>query len=52
MLFSGSEVICLLVCPTLHTYAQYVMAEKKELAEVLLLEEVTILACSVFVGHG
>lgn len=50
VLYSRFEAIFLLVRPALHTFLHYPMAEKKQLAELLLLQEVNIPAYSVFVA--
>lgn len=48
ILVYGAEAICVLVCSALHAFALYWLYVKKELAELLRLEEVTILMYSCF----
>lgn len=60
MLDSVFKAICLLVCLLSHTNVQHPMAEKKKLGKLLILDEVSIPAYSIFVeysymqlgGHG
>lgn len=39
VLVSASKAICLIVCPALHTYLHYKMAEKEKLAELPRLKQ-------------
>lgn len=51
MPFFGSKAICVLVCLATHTCLHYPITEKKKLAELQRLEEVTILVYCDFVGR-
>lgn len=51
LFFSGSEGICLLVCPATRTYVLYPTFEKKMFAQLLRLKEVTIPVYSVSIEH-
>lgn len=48
--FPGSEAVCLILCLVSHTYLHYLTVEKKDLAMLLRLEEVTFPAYFVFFG--
>lgn len=48
---TGSEGICLLVCPASQSCVLYPIAEKRELAAQLCLEGVPIPPYSIFVVH-
>lgn len=51
VLDSGSEAICLSLCPAWHIYGHYQISLKKKLSQMLRLEVVTIPTYSVSVRH-
>lgn len=48
----GSETICLIVFSALHIYEHYLIAAKKNIADVLRREDVANPGFSIFVEHG
>lgn len=52
LLVPGPEAIGLLVCTASYSCLIYLLFEKKSFAELLRLEEATISAYFVFIGHG
>lgn len=52
VLISGSEDVCVIVCPAPQIYVHYPTDDKKKLAELLRFKAVAIPALSIIVGHG
>lgn len=51
-LISGSAAVCILVYAALQSYDYYAIDEKKNVVELLRLNEMAISVYSILVGHG
>ena len=52
IIVTGNEQVNLWVCKSSHQYVWYQPNEKRELADILVMSEITIAPHSVFIGHG